>query len=284
MYARLYSLMRGLCVLGLICATAPAAAGEKEDKGREVFEKYRKAVVTVQLVLKQKFSMPGMGSREDESKEEATGVIIDPSGLTVMSLSETDPSSVYEKMLAGVGEDADRFKMTTTLSDVRILLDGGSELPAKVVLRDKDLDLAFLRPTEPPADPLTAVDLTQDAKPEILEPLLAINRLGKVVGRTHAAGFERVNAIVRKPRTFYVPGNDPTHSGLGSPVFTLDGQVVGILVLRTIKTSGGGRGGMFGSMGEGMTGIIVPAEDILEVAGQAPAAEDVEEKQETEAE
>jgi len=42
--------------------------------------------VTVQLVLKSKMSMPGFGGRSNESKQDATGTMIDPSGLTVLAL------------------------------------------------------------------------------------------------------------------------------------------------------------------------------------------------------
>ena len=60
---------------------------------------------------------------------------------------------------------------------------------------------------------------------------------------------------------------------LGAPVFTLDGEVVGILVLRTIRASSSGMMGMMGMMGGGGDNavmIVMPAGDVLEVAAQAP--------------
>ena len=197
-------------------------------------------------------------------------------GLTVLALSTTDPTSLIENMMSGMGEMASQFKVDSDIADVKILLEDGTEIPAKVVLRDKDLDLAYVRPLEAPGAPLPVIDLAGSAEPAILDPVITLNRLGKVAGRTCAVSIERIQAIIRKPRIFYVPGNDPTHSGAGSPVFTTDGKVVGMIAVRTIKTEGGGGfAGMFGGgMGQGMIAVVVPAEDIREGAQQAPLAAD----------
>ena len=48
---------------------------------------------------------------------------------------------------------------------MKILLDDGTEVPAEIVLRDKDLDLAFIRPKAKPASPMTSVDLTKSGPP-----------------------------------------------------------------------------------------------------------------------
>lgn len=261
---------------GLVLVCYSAGAGELEDQGRAILERHQKAVVTVQLVVKQKFSMGGMGAQEDESKSEATGFIIAPDGLTVLALSATDPTSMIENMMSGMGEMASQFKVDSDIADVKILLDDGTEIPAKVVLRDKDLDLAYVRPLEAPAAPLPVIDLAGVAEPAILDPVITLNRLGKVAGRTCAVSIERIQAIIRKPRTFYVPGKDPTHSGVGSPVFTTEGKVVGMIAVRTIKTEGGASfADMFGGgTAQGMIGVVVPAEDIEEGAQQAPLPED----------
>lgn len=274
MDSRRHAVFAVMTALVLVCCAA--GAGELEDQGRAILERHQKAVVTVQLVVKQKFSMDGMSGQEDESKSEATGFVIAPDGLTVLALSTTDPTSLIENMMSGMGEMASQFKVDSDIADVKILLEDGTEIPAKVVLRDKDLDLAYVRPLEAPGAPLPVIDLAGSAEPAILDPVITLNRLGKVAGRTCAVSIERIQAIIRKPRIFYVPGNDPTHSGAGSPVFTTDGKVVGMIAVRTIKTEGGGGfAGMFGGgMGQGMIAVVVPAEDIREGAQQAPLAAD----------
>src|SRR4051794_30574782 len=246
-----------------------AAADELATRAREVFKKYQPAVVTVQLVVKSRIGFGGFGGDARESKQEVTGTVIDSAGLTVVSLASTDPTSLLQGMMSGMGgdgEDSAKFKMDSEVSDVKLLCNDGSELPAEIVLRDRDLDLAFLRPKTKPAAPLVALDLGQSAKVELLDQLVAINRLGKVASRTHAASIERISAVVQRPRLFYVPEGDKSAAGLGCPAFTLDGKLAGIFVMRATK-SGGGGGGLFGMQG-GMTAILLPAEDVKKVAAQ----------------
>ncbi|MBI2435878.1 MAG: trypsin-like peptidase domain-containing protein [Candidatus Hydrogenedentes bacterium] len=257
-----------LWVAAFACLAARAWAGEVEDQGRAVFDKYKHTVVTVQLVVKQKFSMEGMPSQEEESKAEVTGTVISPEGLTVVALSSTDPTSIYKNMMGGQGED---FQMTSEVSDVRILLHDGKEVRSQIVLRDVDLDLAFVRPVDKPETPFEFVNLEETAEPQLLDILVTLNRLNKVANRVYSASFERVNAIVERPRKFYIPGDDITTTEQGSPAFTLDGKVVGVFVIRSIRDTGGGGSGMFGRGNENVSAIILPSADVKEGAAQVPA-------------
>jgi len=110
------------------------------------------------------------------------------------------------------------------------------------------------------------------AKPQVLDRIVVLNRLGRVASWATAVYLDRIHAIAEKPRTFYVPGGmGALESELGCPVFTLDGKVVGILVLRLLPSRDAGMGSMFGGMSNaGMLPVILPSDDILEVAKQAP--------------
>jgi S1-C subfamily serine protease len=261
-----------LCFMGLIVSlAAPAGADELADKGRAIFKSHQQAVVTVQVVLKSKFSMGGLGGQANESRQDLTGTVLDPSGLTVLALSATDPGQMMQSMIAGMTDEDSKIKMETELSDVKILLDDGVEVPAEVVLRDKDLDLAFIRPKAKPANPMAALDLTQAGRAEILDQVISLNRLGSAAGRAYAASVERISAIVQRPRLFYVPESSQTSTALGAPAFTLEGKPLGIFVMRATKSRGGALG-LFSLRPDNMTGIIVPAEDVLKAAKQAPAA------------
>jgi hypothetical protein len=270
--------------IGLLCVAFIAKGDELAEKGRAILSKNQHAVVTVQLVLKSKFSVPGMGGQSSESRTDVTGTIIDPSGLTVLSLSATDPGQVIQNMMGGMSEEDMKFKMETELSDVKMLLEDGTEIAAQVVLRDKDLDLAFIRPKSRLAAPGSALDLSQGGKAEVLDQVIALNRLGNAAGRAYAASVERISAVVQRPRLFYVPDSAMTTTTLGSPAFTLDGKPLGIFVMRSLKGKGGGGGimGMFSGQQENATTIIVTAESVAKVAKQAPeaAAEKNEEKKE----
>jgi hypothetical protein len=259
-----------LLVCGLL---VPVLGGsdEIEEQGRAVLEANRDAVVTVELVVKM-----GMGGQEEESPSEASGVVLGPDGLCVLSLTATDPMALLKNMMGGMMGGMDQMK--SQISSAKILLRDGREIPAHVILRDHDLDLAFLRPLEKPETPLPCLDVNQSASARVLQPVINILRLPKVANRVHSADLGRISAVVEKPRTFYVPSTQANPMGLlGTPVFGLDGKVIGLNVLRSIKSAPSGGGGLAGIMG-GMTGamqnmspIIIPVADILEGAAQVPA-------------
>ncbi len=259
--------LRTAAVLTTCAFSLVSFADELAEKGRAILDKNKASVVTVRIVLKMQMSMPNFPSREEEMKSEATGTIIDPSGLTVLSLNDTDPSGMFEDMM----EQREGFEVKSSIGDMKILQDDGTEIAAQVVLRDRDLDLAFIRPIEAPKQPLPAIDLTKAATPNLLDPIITITRLGKVASREYAISVERVAAIVSRPRTFYVMGKDPTQTSLGSPALTIDGDAVGICVMRSIKRGGDSGGGMFGGGSDNMMAIVIPAADVTDVAKQAPA-------------
>jgi len=162
--------------------------------------------------------------------------------------------------------------METEVSDVKILLDDGTELPAEVVLRDKDLDLGFIRPKTKPAAPMPALDLTKPGQAQVLDQVITINRLGQAASRSYAASVERISAVVQKPRLFYIPDSTMTATSMGCPAFTMDGNVLGVFVMRTVKgDGGGGLGAMLGMQPGNTASVIVPVDDILKAAKQAPA-------------
>jgi len=254
------------CLLAGLAFTS--RADELAEKGREIFKKNQRAVVTVQEVLKMS---PAGGSRANESKQDLTGTVLDGSGLTVLALSACDPSEMYQRMM---GEDYSRGRVETEITDMKILLDDGTELPAEIVLRDKDLDLAFIRPKTKPASPMPAVDLNKSAPAQLLDQVITLNRLNSAAGRAYSASVERISAVIQKPRTFYIPDSTMTATTLGSPAFALDGNLVGVMVMRAVSAKGGsGR-----NYRDNLTSIILPAADIAKAAAQAPEAKGDSEK------
>ena len=256
-------------VLALAGSGAPCRGDELAERGREIFSRNQHGVVTVQVVLK--ISTAG---RSSENRQELTGTVLDASGLTVLALSACDPSDMYQRMMA---EQGSQYKLEVEVTDLKILLDDGTELPAEIVLRDKDLDLAFIRPKTKPASPMASVDFNKTAPAQLLDEVITLNRLNSAAGRAYAASVERVSAVVQKPRTFYIPDSTMTSTTLGSPAFSLDGKVVGVVVMRTVNSKGGGGR----NYRDTLTSIILPAEDVLKAAKQAPEAKgDQDKKQE----
>ena len=78
-----------------------------------------------------------------------------------------------------------------------------------------------------------------------------------------------VEAVVEKPRKFYVMGGQQSQAAMGSPAFSLDGKLVGIAAMRTGGDDGLGLSAMMSGGGIGIP-IIVLSEDIKEAASQVP--------------
>jgi S1-C subfamily serine protease len=232
-------------LIALALATASAGADEIAEKGLAVFNRNSQAVVTLEIVLKTSFSSNGRSSGPREAKEELTGTVIDPSGLTVLALSACDPGEFYRRM-------SPDYKVETEINDLKILQDDGTEMPCEIVLRDKDLDLAFVRPKAKPAKPMPAIDLTKSAPAGLLDQVITLNRLNRAAGRAHSASIERINAVIAKPRTIYIPDGTMSTTTLGSPAFSLNGNIIGLFVIRSVSSAGE-------RSSDNFTSIIVPA-------------------------
>lgn len=258
--------------LALLCALLLAVAAAEEGglraKAREIVEAHKDAIVTVKVVTTTRYVYLGRESHKQENKAEVSGTMIDGSGLTVLSNFATDPYSGFDGFSFESSGDKVEFKPETTINELKIVLVDGTELPAQFVLKDKDLDLAFVRPREKPAQALPFLKLTPPAaEPAVLDETVAIGRLGREVNRASCVDTGKIMALVKKPRIFYVTdANYP-----GCPVFNIKGETLGISVYRQnpVRTQNS-----FG----GSTQVILPAEDVLEAAKQAATAKPIEAK------
>lgn len=256
---RMRSALAVLCVAAAVFTTVSAGADELALTGRQIVSKNQDAIVTAQLVVKTNVSYEGQEMPPQEEKIEANAVIIDPNGLAVTPLSEISPE---ESMSDFLGEEADKYKVSTDITDVKLLLVNGQEIPATIVLRDKELDLAFLRPVTKPEKPLAAVDLAKAGKPELLDQVLALSRQGVAANRAIAASFDRIETVVEKPRFFCIPDQG---LDMGASVFTLDGSFAGLVVMRQIASAAD-----TASWYDNSAQIILAPADIREAAKQAP--------------
>jgi len=256
-----------LCLL-LVLVAGPLPAGEFAEKGREILTRNQQAVLTLTVVMK----VSGPRGRSSESREEITGTVVDPSGLIVVALSACDPTEMYRRI-------SDDYKIEVEVSDIKILLPDGTEASGEIVLRDKDFDLAFIRPKVKLAAPMTAVDLTKSGTAQVFDDIITLNRLNRAASRAYAASIEHIAAVVQKPRTFYVPDSSMSTTALGSPAFLPDGKLLGIFVMRAVNAAGGEP-----SYRQNMTSIILPAEDVAHAAKQAPEVKPAEEKKNAAAE
>ena len=256
-------------VVALVVAL-PAGAQDDRAAARAIVKKWQEAIVNVRVVLKMRMSMGGREMQSMDDSVETVGTVIDPGGLTVLSLGSLNPGAMMNKIMGGMSGSQDRVDFGSEPTDVKIRLADGRELAARIVLRDEDLDLAFLRPTVKPDKPLVAIDLTDAGSPALLDAVVVLSRLGRVGGWTPAASMQTIGAIIVRPRTFFVIETG-TAGGMGTPAFLPSGKVVGLLTMRSVQA---GRPSMFSMMGGteglGLLPVILPAADVLEIAKQAP--------------
>jgi len=244
-------------IIGMVAAMALTARAQTADEraaSREIVKKRGDAVVMVLATVKLHINQGGREQPIDQATQ-ANATVLDATGLAVMSLSTLQPDAQFERQLSA-RSGAGKVEVTSEATDVRMRF-GEREVPARMVLKDEDLDLAFVRPVEPPATPVTFIDAAT-GKPNLLDPLLVLQRTSENTGWLAAAGFGQVQLIIDKPRTYYLVSFPSVGGGgLGSPLFDMAGRFVGVIVVRST-----------GQRGSGSPGVL-PAEDIREVAKQA---------------
>jgi trypsin-like peptidase len=182
-----------------------------------------------------------------DQRIQAMVTILDGAGLGVMSLTQLDPSELMSAQLSRGRAAGAAVTVTAEASDLRYRLADGREVPVRVVLRDKELDLAFLRPVDKPAAALTA-------RPTPVDPVIVLHRLPEIAGWQGTALFYAVQAVVERPRTFYIL----TGGQIGAPVFDVRGRFLGV-VLRFRNEADAANA----------PAIVIPANEIREVAKQA---------------
>ena len=237
-------------------AAGHSQSAEERTVAREIVKKKSDAVVMILATLKIRANVGGQEQTIDQQAQ-ANGTVLDASGLTVLSLSTLQPDDMMARSLSSRVRPDTRVDVTSEPSGIRMHLADGREIPAKLVLRDQDLDLAFVRPAEPPSPALTWIDVPS-AKASLLDLVFVIQRTSETSGWSTAAAFGSVQLVVDKPRVYYQVAMPSIGGGpLGSPVFDATGKFVGVVVTRTS-----------GSRGPSQSAVL-PAEDIRDVAKQA---------------
>ncbi len=239
-----------------LSAALAAQTPAERAAARDVVRQKADAVVMVMATLKIRASLAGQEQTIDQQAQ-ANGTVLDRTGLTVLSLSTLEPDELMARSLSARMRPGTKVDVSSEPSGIRMHLADGREIPAKLVLRDEDLDLAFIKPAEP-LSPAAAWVGPPLAQPSILDLVFVIQRTPEATGWATAAAFGTVQFVLDKPRLYYqvaLPGIGG--SLLGSPVFDSAGRFVGIVVMRGA-----------GTRGPGATGVL-PAEDVLDVARQA---------------
>ena len=223
---------------------------------KKLIADHQDSLVSVSAVAKLTMSGGGTRGAPQESKMEAAATVIDASGLIVTSLARIDPSAMMASMRRSGG--AGGFE--STLQDVKVVMGDGTEIPAQIVLKDTDLDLAFVKADtsskEAKGVTFTPISLAESTKVVAGDALIGLARADESVGRVPGVRRDYAFTVTKRPREFVLVSND----FMGCPVFAANGKLVGIGILRPGRTIS--RSSI----------AIVSADDVKEVAEQAKNA------------
>ena len=270
--------MKLILLSSLLLATpALAANGELKAAAQKLSEAHRNAIVWLTVIAKTSMTTEGdappqikaaLQGQDKETKSEATGTVVDASGLIVTSLAAIDKGSVVDGKTVNTPMGPVKLKSTTEIKEVKIIMPDGTEIPGDLVMKDTDLGLGFIkaRSDSKEAQGVTfhSIDLTDSSPGAILDDCIGLGRLDENLNREPSIITTEISGITTKPRTFYRVMTDAT----GCPVFLSSGKLLGISVMRQQRGDIDG-----GSMQ--MSPVVLPAADVAKVLEQAKAAKPV---------
>ncbi len=230
-----------LAVAGaFVCSPLRAIPPAEAEAGRAIVQKHADTVVEVELVGSVEITVGDKVQPPREFKRAVNATVISPRGLAVFSLRSITPPATMPNIKVGKPE----------YKEVKIRLADDTEIPAKLVLMDEDLDLAFVAP-EPavPDREFAYADLDHPAKAELLGTYYDLARAGKHLQRTPAIRSVYSIGVVEKPRQLVLLSD----YSVGCPVFDAEGRLLGV----SVRHMADGRD-------TGM--ILLPAASIAEIA------------------
>jgi hypothetical protein len=252
-----------LCVV--LCLAAGALAVRADDQqlvktARKTLQTYDKAIITLSAVIK--IEIKGSESSGQEQRTHCLATIIDPSGLAVAPLTNLAPSMHFSR-------GGRSFDLSCQVQEVKYRLTDGTEVPARLVLKDEDLDLAFLAPLKPLEKTNQAktafVPLSEStSQPEMLDSTILVSRTGEDLNYIPTLVLGRILSLVSTPRTCYISSS----GGLGVPVFNHQGKLLG-MICRCVKAEGSD--GTTTARSGVLSQLILPVADILRLVPQAKA-------------
>jgi hypothetical protein len=245
-------------------ASVSARPDDDEAIYQKVLDTSGPTLVTVKFVLKVEGGGAEFGGFGDQEME-TTGILIDAKGLVLCSNFQL--GGAYSMMSRGGGP-------TVTPSDVKILIGDDTEgKKAKVLTRDTELDLAWVKLDEPSSTDLKHIDMEKGVEPKVGARIWLLARLGKFFDRAPVVNEGKIRGVTEKPRKLFTPSNTivAARDDLGMPVFNADGAILGIVVIQfpdeeSMDAAAGG------DMGGGP--MILPAAEIVKATKRALEAAD----------
>ena len=253
----------GVCVV--LCIAVGTLSARADDQqlavtARKTLQSYDKAIITLAAVIKIEVKGGEGSGQNHEQKTQSLATIIDSSGLAVAPLAYLAPT--IRRTIGG-----QTYEFECQVQEVKYRLTDGTEIPARLVLKDDDLDLAFLAPLKP-FDKATEAKIAfiplsePTTQPEVLDSTILIGRTGEDLNYIPTLNLGRILSLVSTPRTCYLSSS----GSLGTPVFNQQGKMLG-MICRCVKAEGSD--GSSAARSALLSQLILPVADVLKLVPQA---------------
>lgn len=262
----IFVLISALCPIG-------SNAAEVVDVATIIKERST-ALVTVKYVLNVNM-INARGGVENETANELTCTMISAAGLVVCSNNQLGG---FVNMMKQVSPQLAKT-MSATPKNFEVIVDTYEQsFDADIVAVDTELDLVWIQVTEADDTSFSFIDLNSATSADIGDMVVSLRRAGDHFGRTPVVSRNHIGGISKKPRKLYILESS-TGQGAGLPTFAANGKLIGLMVIQLPEPSDsmGGLSGIMGGnmtmMQEGMSGVILPAEDIAKATQRAMEVE-----------
>ncbi len=208
--------------IGIACLLLSGLAFAQDNPFQTLIDNTAPAIVTVKAVQSISITMAGRGAQEEEDKVEMRGVVVDPSGLVMVS-----DSGLNNGAIARMFGDDPRIDIAISTNDIFVVFENEeTEYTARLVATDTELDLAFLMIDELEGRELTAIDFSQaGGEAAIGSMVYGVTRFGRSFDFAPYFTRAMLSGKVKKPRKlWHLTGAIET----GLPLFTEAGALLGV--------------------------------------------------------
>lgn len=219
--------------LAFVFALSPARAGE-EAHNPYVALMNAKAPALVQV----KFVLKSPGGRGGESSREVPGVMVDPSGLVMVSRTHLGGA----REISFQGGRPRQGGGRAVPSNFKVVFPGEEkEYEAILGATDSNLNLCFVLIKDLEGKKVDCVSFEDAAQLKIGQEVVGVERHGK--GFDYAPHFSRglIAGEIKQPRPMWIISRQPGSAGL--PLFDASGKIAGVLASQ--YGADGSGGGLF---------------------------------------
>ena len=250
------------CLLALgSVLPAHAADTPAQVTARALHRRLGDAVVLVRATVAVTVTPGDQPAQTRDRTFEQLGTVVSTDGRVLLSATSIDPAAVMDGRTVNTPAGPMKLAATSQVKEAFIVLADGTEIPAKVVLKDKDLNLALIAPVETATTAFVPVDVAASDTVEPVDEVVVLGRMDKSLDRASKVEIDAVAAVTTKPRPFISIHVNAT----GCPVFSVAGKFVG-LTSGKIDAAADGDG-----EGVSMEPVVIPAATVQKFLAQAAA-------------